>query len=56
MPKSRKTIKKPTKTTKPDAAPALVPGTVLKKLDRAGKVRCECTVEAGPRWTPKTGH
>ncbi len=25
----------------------LAPGTVLKKLDRAGDVRCECTVEAG---------
>jgi hypothetical protein len=22
-------------------------GTVLRKLDRAGKVRCECSVEAG---------
>src|SRR5947209_2983652 len=31
-------------TTKADA-PALVPGTVLHKLDRKGKTRCECTVE-----------
>ena len=49
--KSRKTTKKPAKTTKPAtaAAPvvALVPGTVPRKLDRAGTVRCECTVEAG---------
>jgi Protein of unknown function (DUF2924) len=47
--KSRKTTKKPAKAAKPTPAPAvaLVPGTVLRKLDRAGKVRCECTVEAG---------
>jgi len=25
---------------------ALVPGTVLRKPDRKGKTRCECTVEA----------
>src|SRR5262245_30631802 len=32
---------------KPKAeAPALVPGTVLRKLDRKGKTRSECTVEA----------
>src|SRR2546426_5266846 len=31
----------------PKAEPAaLVPGTVLRKLDRKGKTRCECTVEA----------
>jgi Protein of unknown function (DUF2924) len=47
--KSRKTTKKPAKAAKVTPAPAvtLVPGTVLRKLDRAGKVRCECTVEAG---------
>src|SRR5256712_6028548 len=33
----------PTSKTEP---PALVPGTVLRKLDRKGKTRCECTVEA----------
>ena len=26
-------------------APALMPGSVLHKLDRGGKTRCECTVE-----------
>ncbi len=26
-------------------APSLVPGTVLRKSDRQGKARCECTVE-----------
>jgi hypothetical protein len=47
--KSRKTTKKPAKAVKATSSPAvaLVPGTVLRKLDRAGKVRCECTVEAG---------
>ena len=46
---ARKVAKaKSSKTTSaPKAeAPALVPGTVLKKLDRKGKTRCECTVEA----------
>ena len=33
----------PTSKTEP---PSLVPGTVLRKLDRKGKTRCECTVEA----------
>jgi hypothetical protein len=47
--KPRKTTKKPAETAKPTPSPAvaLVPGTVLRKLDRAGKVRCECMVEAG---------
>ena len=37
----------PTPAPAPSPAPAtLTPGTVLKKLDREGKVRCECTVEA----------
>ena len=51
--KSRKTTKKPSKSAprtaaKPQASqPALTPGTVLRKTDREGKVRCECTVEAG---------
>src|SRR5258708_24599520 len=46
-----KTTKKPTKAASPTtaklpAAPlALTPGTVLRKTDRAGKVRCECTVD-----------
>ena len=54
--KKSKSTKKPAKnSTAPTAAPApaaspapatLAPGTVLKKLDREGKVRCECTVEA----------
>jgi len=30
----------------PKKAPALVPGTVLRKLDRKGKTQCECIVEA----------
>src|SRR2546422_1010391 len=41
--------KKTAPKTKPTAAtqaPALTPGTVLKKLDRKGKTRCECSVEA----------
>ena len=51
--KSRKTTKKPRKPAQPTrtakaAAPiALTPGTVLRKTDRQGQVRCECTVEAG---------
>ena len=52
--KSRKTTKKPSKSAPRTAAkphqaspPALTPGTVLRKTDREGKVRCECTVEAG---------
>ena len=54
--KNRKSTKKqskpPTTTaTKPAPTPAPAPaalalGTVLKKLDRTGAVRCECTVEA----------
>ena len=32
--------------TAPSATAMLAPGTVLKKLDRAGAVRCECTVDA----------
>ena len=44
-PKTKATIPAPTPTAA--AAPAvLAPGTVLKKLDRHGAVRCECTVEA----------
>ena len=43
-----KSKKKPASKGKPAAAglQALAPGTVLKKLDRKGKTRCECTVEA----------
>ena len=58
--KKSKSTKKPAKSAAPVAtvvasppapapspAPAtLTPGTVLKKLDRTGAVRCECTVEA----------
>ena len=57
--KKTKSTKKPAKSAAPatEAAPlpvptstpapaALTPGAVLKKLDREGKVRCECTVEA----------
>ena len=49
--KSRKTSKKPRKAAPPAPTPAapstpLAPGTVLRKTDRAGKVRCECTVDA----------
>ena len=50
MAKSKKPAAKPApKTPKapPVASQALTPGTVLKKLDRAGKTRCECAVEAG---------
>jgi len=36
---------KPQPTPKAESA-ALVPGTVLRKPDRKGKTRCECTVEA----------
>ena len=50
---AKKTAKgKSPKVTKPKSSapkaepPALVPGTVLRKLDRKGKPRCECTVEA----------
>ncbi len=57
MPAKKTKSKKPAKSTvaaapaattrAPSAAPAtLTPGTVLKKLDREGKVRCDCTVEA----------
>ena len=47
--KSRKTTRKPRKPAPPPPAapPALTPGTFLRKADREGKVRCECTVEAG---------
>ena len=50
--KSRKTTKKPRKVAQPapaTTAPStlLTAGTVLRKLDRAGKARCECSVEAG---------
>ncbi|TMA84747.1 MAG: DUF2924 domain-containing protein [Deltaproteobacteria bacterium] len=43
--------RKPPKATKPQSTPktgpaTLVAGTVLRKLDRKGKTRCECTVEA----------
>jgi hypothetical protein len=43
---------KPKKALKPKPATAatltaLTPGAVLRKTDREGKVRCECTVEAG---------
>ena len=49
--KSRKTTKKPRKAAPPAPTPAapnaaLTPGAVLRKTDRAGKVRCECTVDA----------
>ena len=49
--KSRKTNKKPRKAAPPAPTPAapctsLTPGTVLRKVDRAGKARCECTVDA----------
>jgi len=56
--KNRKSTKKQSKrvtnaaTAAPAPAPspapstALAPGAVLKKLDRTGAVRCECTVEA----------
>lgn len=42
----------PKKPLKPAPAPtqaaaALTPGAVLRKTDREGKVRCECTVEDG---------
>ena len=55
--KNRKSTKKQSKrvtnaaTAAPAPAPspapstALAPGAVLKKLDRTGAVRCECTVE-----------
>ena len=49
---AKKTAKgKATKAAKPQPTPkaesaALVPGTVLRKPDRKGKTRCECTVEA----------
>jgi len=48
--KNRKTTKKPSNSAprpaaKPQASP-FTPGTVLRKNDREGKVRCECTVEA----------
>ena len=49
---AKKTAKgKAPKAAKPQSTPkaepaALVPGTVLRKLDRKGKTRCECTVEA----------
>ena len=48
MAKSKKKVApKPTPKTQPAAeAPALTAGTVLRKLDRKGKTRCECTVEA----------
>ena len=55
MPAKNRKSKKPAKSTAPVAAEAaspaktpatLTPGSVLKKLDREGKVRCECTVEA----------
>src|SRR4051812_39789205 len=55
MSKTKK-VAAPKKVAKPAApkapaakadGPALAPGTVLKKLDRAGKTRCELTVEAG---------
>jgi Protein of unknown function (DUF2924) len=51
--KSRKTTSRPRKpalpkrTTTPAAPIALTPGTVLRKTDRNGKVRCECAVEPG---------
>ena len=51
MPAKKSKSKKPAKPTAATApAPATTPatlaaGTVLKKLDRAGAVRCECTVE-----------
>ena len=35
----------PTPALGTSAPVRLAPGTVLKKLDRAGAVRCECTVE-----------
>ena len=55
--KKSKSTKKPAESTSatpatspaptPSPAPATrTPGTVLKKLDRTGAVRCECTVEA----------
>jgi len=49
--KSRKS-RKTNKAAKPASvaelpSTALTPGTVLRKLDRAGKSRCECTVEQG---------
>ena len=49
--KSRKTTRKPRKAAPPAPTPAapgtsLKPGTVLRKIDRAGKARCECTVDA----------
>jgi len=57
MPTKKSKSKKPAKSTvaaapaatTPAPSPALAaltPGTVLKKLDRTGAVRCECTVEA----------
>ena len=47
MAKSKKKVAPKSKPTpKAEGQPALVPGTVLKKLDRNGKTRCECTVEA----------
>ena len=51
--KSRKKAATPRRSPRPAPLPApatsaaLTPGTVLRKVDRAGKVRCECTVEAG---------
>ena len=50
MAKSKKPAAKPApkQTPKvPAATPVLTPGTLIKKLDRAGKTRCECVVEAG---------
>ncbi len=56
MPAKKTKSKKPAKNATaaaPTPAPAAsptpatpTPGTVLKKLDREGKVRCECIVEA----------
>src|SRR5438128_12234997 len=43
-PKAQKIVRK----EKPEAATSQLPvGTKLQKLDRQGKVRCECTVEEG---------
>ena len=45
-PKRRRNAKKAAKEAASNSSEALMPavGTVIKKLDRNGKVRCECTV------------
>lgn len=41
----KKKAERPKQRAPEDAKIQLAPGTKLQKLDRAGKVRCECTVE-----------